>query len=118
MKKKKNNQASKNELQNHPNIIMCDAPVMKISSSFIRQAIKDKKEVDFLVTKEGKPWFLVEVKSSAKHAISKHLYWFQEKTGAQHAFQVVMDLPFVDADCFAHEEPIKIPVESLLMRLV
>jgi len=79
---------------------------------------KDKKEVDFLVTKEGKPWFLVEVKSSAKHAISKHLYWFQEKTGAQHAFQVVMDLPFVDADCFAHEEPIKIPVESLLMRLV
>ncbi len=79
---------------------------------------KDQKEVDFLVTKEGKPWILVEVKSSAKHAISKHLYWFQEKTGAEHAFQVVMDLPYVHSDCFKHEGPVKIPVESLLMRLV
>jgi len=79
---------------------------------------KDQKEVDFLVTQDGKPWFLVEVKSSANQTMNKHLYWAQQKTGAQHAFQVVMDLPFVDADCFAFEEPVKIPVESLLMLLV
>ncbi len=79
---------------------------------------KDHKEVDFLVSKDGKPWFLVEVKSAASQAINKHLAWFQEKTGAQHAFQLVMDLPYVDADCFATEKPTKVPVESLLMRLV
>ncbi|WP_107037177.1 nicotinate (nicotinamide) nucleotide adenylyltransferase [Brumimicrobium mesophilum] len=40
-----------NELQKHKNIIMCDdAPVMKVSSSFIRQAIKDKKDVRYLLT--------------------------------------------------------------------
>lgn len=40
-----------NELQNHKNIILCeDAPVMKVSSSFIRQAIKDKKDVRYLLT--------------------------------------------------------------------
>jgi nicotinate-nucleotide adenylyltransferase len=40
-----------NELQKHKNIILCeDAPVMKVSSSFIRQAIKDKKDVRYLLT--------------------------------------------------------------------
>jgi len=40
-----------NELQNHKNITFCeDAPVMKVSSSFIRQAIKDKKDVRYLLT--------------------------------------------------------------------
>lgn len=40
-----------NELQKHKNIIMCDdAPVMKVSSSFIRQAIKDRKDVRYLLT--------------------------------------------------------------------
>lgn len=40
-----------NELQNHKNVVMCDdAPVMKVSSSFIRQAIKDKKDVRYLLT--------------------------------------------------------------------
>jgi nicotinate-nucleotide adenylyltransferase len=36
--------------KNHPNIKTTDAPVMKISASFIRQAIKDKKEVRYLLT--------------------------------------------------------------------
>ncbi|RFC55467.1 nicotinate (nicotinamide) nucleotide adenylyltransferase [Brumimicrobium aurantiacum] len=40
-----------NELQNHKNVIMCDdAPVMKVSSSFVRQAIKDKKDVRYILT--------------------------------------------------------------------
>ncbi len=79
---------------------------------------KDQKEIDFLVSKDGEPWFLVEVKSTANQPINKHLAWFQEKTGAQHAFQLVMDLPYVEADCFATKKPTKVPVESLLMRLV
>ena len=34
----------------HDNIIHCDAPMMKISSSFIRAAIKNKKDVQYLLT--------------------------------------------------------------------
>ena len=38
-------------LKNHPNVSICtDAPVMKISSSFIRAAIKEKKDVRYLLS--------------------------------------------------------------------
>ena len=36
----------------HPNIIRCEAPVMKISSSFIRKAILENKDVRYLLTPE------------------------------------------------------------------
>ncbi len=39
-----------NRFSNHPQVIMCDAPVMKVSSSFIRRAIKEKKDVRYLLT--------------------------------------------------------------------
>lgn len=35
---------------NHENIIKCQAPIMKISSSFIRNAIKSKKDTRYLLT--------------------------------------------------------------------
>jgi nicotinate-nucleotide adenylyltransferase len=34
----------------HRNVIMCDAPVMKLSASFIRNAIKEGKDVRYLLT--------------------------------------------------------------------
>jgi nicotinate-nucleotide adenylyltransferase len=37
-------------LKDHPNVIITEAPVMKISASFIRNAIKAKKEVRYLLT--------------------------------------------------------------------
>ena len=40
-----------NELQKHDNVVLCDdAPIMKVSSSFIRQAIKDGNDVRYLLT--------------------------------------------------------------------
>lgn len=40
-----------NNLRTHPNVILCDdAPVMKVSSSFIRQAIKEGNDVRYLLT--------------------------------------------------------------------
>lgn len=44
------NLQTENEFNNHPNVNMCDAPVMKISSSFIRRSIKEKKDVQYLLT--------------------------------------------------------------------
>ncbi len=37
------------ELNTHPNVILTEAPLMNISSTMIRQAIKDKKDVSFFV---------------------------------------------------------------------
>jgi nicotinate-nucleotide adenylyltransferase len=39
-----------NGYEKHPNVSFCDAPIMKVSSSFIRKAIKDKKDVQYLLT--------------------------------------------------------------------
>ncbi len=78
---------------------------------------KDQHEVDFLVTKEKKPWFLVEVKSKAK-GLSPALYRFQEETGAPHAFQIAFDLPFVNKNCFEEKGPILVPARTFLSQLV
>ncbi len=38
------------DLMNHPHVTVCDAPVMKLSASFIRKAIRQKKDVRYLLT--------------------------------------------------------------------
>src|SRR3989344_181226 len=77
---------------------------------------KDKIETDFIVTKNKKPWFLVEVKTKAK-GLSPALYHFQKETGAPHVFQVAFDLPFVNKNCFEEKGPILVPARTLLSQL-
>ncbi len=79
---------------------------------------KEKREVDFLVTKNRKPWFLVEAKATGNKGISRWLYYFQEKLGAPHAFQIGFDLPFVNRNCFEFKEPIIVPAKTFLSQLV
>lgn len=78
---------------------------------------KDKREIDFLVTKDEKPWFLVEVKSSSK-TLNKNLFYFQEITHSPHAFQIAFDLPFVNKDCFHTSQPTIVPLKTFLSQLV
>jgi len=78
---------------------------------------KQKREVDFLLVKDRKPWFLVEVKMSDK-TVSPSLGYFQTQTNAQHAFQVVMNLPFEQADCFRIHRPVVVPAKSFLSQLL
>lgn len=77
---------------------------------------KAKAEVDFLVTKNGTPWFLVEAKTSDT-VISHALTAMQKATGAAHAFQVVRDLPYSGADAFSYREPIAVSAQSFLSQL-
>ena len=77
---------------------------------------KLKREVDFLVTKDRRPWFLVEVKSSDT-SLSPALARMQKALGAPHAFQVVMDLPYADADPFSRPDPVIVPARTLLSQL-
>lgn len=79
---------------------------------------KEKREVDFLVTKDKKPWFLVEAKSSGNPGISPSLYYYHEKLGTAHAFQVGFDLPYVDRNCFEIKEPVIVPVRTFLSQLI
>jgi len=83
---------------------------------FIRD--KEKREVDFLVTKDQHPWFLVEVKNSHNVSLSKNLAIFQRLTGAKHAFQVAFDMEYVNKDCFLHKLPIIVPARTFLSQLV
>ncbi len=79
---------------------------------------KDKREVDFLITKDRKPWFCVEAKVSGHNSISKWLYYFQEKLKIPHAFQIGFDLPYVDMDCFEFKEPIIVPAKTFLSQFI
>jgi len=78
---------------------------------------KQKREVDFLVVKDQNPWFLVEVKASDTR-LSHSLAHFQGQTAAPHAFQVVLNLPYEEADCFSLTRPTVVPALTFLSQLV
>ena len=48
----------------------------------------DKREVDFLITVDGKPWFAVEVKLNDT-SVSPHLLYFTGKLNIPYSYQVV-----------------------------
>lgn len=78
---------------------------------------KQKREVDFLVVRDRKPWFLVEVKMSDQ-ALSRWLGYFQAQTNAPHAFHVVINLPYQQADCFRIHRPVAVPAKTFLSQLL
>ena len=79
---------------------------------------KDKKEVDFLVSKNNAPWMLVECKSSGNEPISANLRYFQQQTNAPFAFQVVYDKAYVDESCFSIKgRPVIVPARTFLSQL-
>lgn len=79
---------------------------------------KEKREVDFVVIRDGRPWFLVEVKQSDT-ALHGPLAHFQRQLDAPHAFQVVIDAEHVAADCFARRgDPIVVPARTFLSQLL
>jgi len=78
---------------------------------------KEKREIDFIVTRDGQPWFLVEVKQRDE-SISPALKYYQEQLDVPFAFQVVLEAKYVDTDCFARTgAPVVIPTRTFLSRL-
>lgn len=92
-----------------------DLGLGKFELRYLRDKLK--REVDFLVVRDRKPWFLVETKTSDTR-LSDSLEYFQKATKAEHAFQAVMDLPYVHADCFARTDPAVVPARTLLSQLL
>ena len=78
---------------------------------------KQKRKVDFLVVRDRKPSFLVEV-TLTDTSLSPSLAYFQAQTKAPHAFQVVMNLPYEPADCFKVQNPMVVPARTFLSQLL
>lgn len=78
---------------------------------------KLKREVDFIIVRDRKPWMLVEVKMRDT-VLSDSLRYFKSVTKAAYAFQVVMELPYVGVDCFSRTEPTVVPARTLLSQLL
>ncbi len=76
-----------------------------------------KREVDFLVTRDDRPWFLVEIKCG-ETSLSPSLAYFHDQLGCAHAFQVVMDRKYVSADCFTRTDPVSVPARTFLSQLL
>jgi hypothetical protein len=49
---------------------------------------KEGREVDFLINREGKPWLLLEVKSSRTNP-GAAIHYFASRLGVRHKFLVV-----------------------------
>lgn len=78
---------------------------------------KKKREVDFLVVRDRDPWILVEAKKSEKK-IAPSLSFFQQVTGAEHAFQVSFEEPFVARSPFDYKKPVLVSARTLFSQLV
>ena len=79
---------------------------------------KGQREVDFIVVRDGKPWFLVEVKHN-EETMGGALRYFQDQTKAPFAFQVVVGASYEDADCFATPRgPMMVPARTFLSQLL
>ncbi|MDD4889474.1 MAG: AAA family ATPase [Phycisphaerae bacterium] len=79
---------------------------------------KAKREVDFVVVRDRKPWMLVEAKKGDDR-LAPSLSYFQEQTGAPFAFQVVLDMEYVQADCFVRRgRPAVVPARTFLSQLL
>lgn len=80
---------------------------------------KEKREVDFLVTKNNIPWMLIEVKVSNDQRIASSLRYFHEQLKPEFSFQVVFNMPYVDVSCFQKKGAIMIvPAKTFLSQLV
>ena len=79
---------------------------------------KQQKEVDFLVVKDQKPWFMVEAKVSGNHSLNPGLHYFQKQLNCPHAFQVIQNMDYVDKNCFSETGPIIVPARTFLSQLV
>jgi uncharacterized protein len=92
-----------------------DLGLGKFELRYLRDKLK--REVDFVIVRDGTPWVLVEVKHSDTSLLPS-LGHFQKETKAEHALQVVIDLPFVAADSLSSTGPIVVPARTFLSQLL
>ena len=78
---------------------------------------KQKREVDFLMSRDHEPWMLVEAKHG-EQKLSDSLVRFADKLKVRHAFQVVKDLSYEEIDLFKCDRPVVAPARTFLSQLL
>jgi len=79
---------------------------------------KQKREVDFLVSCDNKPFMMVEVKSSSHNRISPNIEHFQKMLEAPHVFQLVFDMSASNINPTELHKPAIIAAADLFKTLV
>ncbi|MEI6806135.1 MAG: ATP-binding protein [Myxococcaceae bacterium] len=79
---------------------------------------KEKREVDFLIIKDHKPWMLIEAKSSQKEPLSESLKHYQKQLNAEIVLQVALDADYSEQDCFNLSKPVIVSAKTLLSQLI
>lgn len=93
-----------------------DMGLGKFELGYLRD--KEKREVGFLVARDGKPWFLAEVKHH-EESMSAALRYYQDHLEAPFAFQILINAEYVDGDCFARPGgPVVVPARTFLSQLL
>jgi len=95
----------------------CDSGLGSYELNYLRD--KQQREVDFLVSKDGHPYLLVECKSSMSEPLSPALVYFQKTLAVPHAIQVAIDGEYSGIDPFAYSDrAIKVSAADLLAVLI
>ena len=77
----------------------------------------EKQEVDFLITKDQRPYLMIESKASNEN-ISKSLLEFANQLKPKYSFQSVFNMEYIGKDVFQLEKPMVIPMKTLLSQLL
>jgi predicted AAA+ superfamily ATPase len=77
----------------------------------------DKREVDFLIVRNNKPFMMVECKSS-EIKLSKSIEHFRSQLQPNFSLQTVFNANFVPKSCFNGETPLVVPAKTLLPQLI
>lgn len=77
----------------------------------------EKREVDFVVTKNNQPLFIIESKASDTH-LSKALNYFCSQINVEYTLQSVFKLDYVNKNCFSSKNPLVVPTKTLLSQLI
>ncbi len=79
---------------------------------------KEKREVDFLIVRDNKPWLMIETKLSSKDGISSSLLYYRDMLKPEYCLQIIKDMPFVRKSAFQSGKTMKVPATTFLSQLV
>lgn len=78
----------------------------------------DKREVDFLITKNQAPWILIEIKNGETKSLSNSLKHFYQQLNPPYAFQLSLHREGIKKNVFLARKPSIIPATTFLSQLV
>jgi len=77
----------------------------------------DKKEADFLIVKDDKPFLIIEAKASDMK-LSPSIEHFKSQLNPDFSFQVVFNEKYINRSCFDFKNTMVIPAATFLSQLV